>query len=118
VQITGPNAVNINRSAASVVELRRQYPGDVSKYVDPIFRTLKQNGFLARIESRLAWQVFADAYQPSAEMISKVQALVAKLDAQKYRDRGRVGELEKLGEPAALIVMHGPEKLTESRSAG
>jgi hypothetical protein len=117
VQITGPNAVNINRSAASVVELRRQYPGDVSKYVDPIFRTLKQNGFLARIETRLAWQVFADAYQPPAEVVSKVQALVAKLDAQEYRDREDASaDLEKLGEPAALIVMRmDRKKLTDEQ---
>jgi hypothetical protein len=106
VQITGPEKVNLKRTASNVVELRRLYPADVAKYVDPIFRTLKQDGFLARIEPRLAWQVFADAYEPSPELLSQVRAVVGRLDADQFRDRERASQdLEKLGEPAALTVM-------------
>jgi hypothetical protein len=106
VQITGPTPVKVTRTANSVVDLRRLYPADVAKYVDPIFRTLRQNGFLARIEPRLAWQVFADAYEPTPQLLSQVQALVAKLDAEQFRERESASaELEKLGQPAALVVM-------------
>jgi hypothetical protein len=107
VQITGSSPVNLRRGAASVVELRRRYPADVAKYVDPIFRTLKQDGFLANIEPRLAWQVFAEAYQPPAQLQSQVQAAIAKLDANEFREREAASaDLEKLGEPAALTIMH------------
>ena len=107
VQITGSSPVNLRRSASSIVELRRRYPADVAKYVDPIFRTLKQDGFLAKIEPRLAWQVFAEAYQPSPELQSQVKEMIAKIDAPSFRDReAGSGGLERLGEPAALVIMH------------
>ena len=106
VQQTGPQKIDIKRNASNVVELRRLYPAEVARYIDPIFRTLKQDGFLARIEPRLAWQVFADAYDPPADLKSRVRALVAQLDAEQFRDREKASaELEQLGEPGALTVM-------------
>src|SRR5947199_954851 len=68
VQIIGTPAVDLRLGAESIVDLRRKYPAETAKYVDPIFRTLRQEGLLARVDPKLAWQVFAAAFTPPAEL--------------------------------------------------
>ena len=105
VQVTAPPGVRLQLSADNVVELRRNYPAEVAKYLDPIFRTLSQDGLLAKVDPKLAWQVFADDYKPGAELTAKVQELIKKLDAEKFQDREQASKaLEALGQPAALFV--------------
>jgi hypothetical protein len=117
VQITAPPEINKKLPAESIEDLRRQYPGETSKYLDPIFRQLRMNGFLSRVDPRLAWQVFADAYQPPAKLQSDLRTLVGKLDAESFQDREAASrELEKLGQPAALALMNFDRKgLTEEQ---
>jgi hypothetical protein len=106
VQITAEPVVDLRLSADSVVELRRRFPAEVAKYVDPIFRTLRQDGLLARVDSKLAWQVFADAYKPSADLMQNVNKLVKQLGAEGFQEREAASqELEKLDQPAALAMM-------------
>jgi len=106
VQITAEPKVELKLSADNVIELRRKYPAEVAKYVDPIFRALHQNALLAHVDPKLAWQVFADTFQPPAQLREKVKSLVAQLDADKFQDREAASrELESLGEGAALLLM-------------
>jgi hypothetical protein len=119
VQNTGSKPpVDLKIPAASVVELRRSHPAEVAKYVDPIFRALRQDALLSRINPRLAWQVFADHFTATPELQSKVKLIVAKLDAEKFQDREAASrELEALDEPAALLLMRqGRNGLSEEQS--
>jgi len=97
--------VRLQLSADNVAELRRNYPAEVAKYLDPIFRTLSQDGLLAKVDPKLAWQVFADDYKPGAELIAKVEEQIKRLDAEKFQDREQASKgLEALGQPAALYI--------------
>jgi hypothetical protein len=117
VQVTTPPGVRLQLAADNIVELRRKYPAEVAKYLDPIFRTLSQDGLLAKVDPKLAWQVFGDDYKPSAELTANVQALVKKLDAESYQDREAASKaLEALGQPAALAVKRmDRQSLTEEQ---
>jgi hypothetical protein len=106
VQITRPPEINKKLPADNIEDLRRRYPNETTKYLDPIFRQLRMNGFLSRVDPRLAWQVFADVYQPSEKVQSDLRTIIPKLDAESFQDREAASrELEKLGEPAALALM-------------
>ena len=119
VQITGTPAVDIRRQANSIVELRRQFPAETRLYVDPIFRTLRQEGVLSRVDPRLAWQVLADGYSPSAQLQSDVKVIVTRLDADNFADREAASrDLEKLGQPAALALMKIDRKALSDEQKG
>jgi hypothetical protein len=100
---------DLKLSASSMMELRRKYPAEIARYIEPIFRDLHQESVLAQVDSRLAWQVFASQYQPEPKVESHVKQLAAKLDAENYGDRELASkELQKLGAPAALVLMRLP----------
>jgi hypothetical protein len=103
--------------ADNIIELRRQYPNETSTYLDPIFRTLRMGGLLSRVDPRLAWQVFADAFVPSEKLKSDLKNVLAKLDADSFQDRETAArELTQLGQPAALALMRMDRKnLTEEQ---
>jgi hypothetical protein len=106
VQITASPEVNKKLPAKDIVDLRRKYPNETSTYLDPIFRTLRMNGFLLRVDPRLAWQVFADGFVPPAQLQSDLKRVLAALDADDFQAREAASrELEKLGQPAALALM-------------
>ena len=106
VQITAAPEVNKKLPADNIVELRRLYPAETTMYLDPIFRTLRQPGFLSRVDPRLAWQVFGDAFVASPQLQSQIKTILAKLDADDFRNREAASrELDQLGQPAALALM-------------
>jgi hypothetical protein len=105
VQLTTPPGVRLQLQADNIVELRRNYPAEVAKYLDPVFRSLNQPGLLAKVDPRLAWQVFGAEYKPSSELVENVKTLIKKLDAESFQDRQAASKaLEKLGQPAALAI--------------
>ena len=111
VQITGSTPIDLRLPADSIVELRRKYPAETAKYVDPMFRTLRQEGLLARVDPKLAWEVFADAFTPPPDLTAKLKQILPKLDAPSYQDREAASrELEALGQPAALALMRQDRK--------
>ena len=111
VQKTSPPAVDLTLKADNVVELRRKYPAEVAKYVDPVFRALHQDTLLANVDPKLAWQVFADGFTPAADLGAKVKGIVARLDADSFQTREAASrELEAVGEPAALLLMRQDRK--------
>jgi hypothetical protein len=105
VQVTAEPKVDLRLSADNIVELRRRFPAEVAKYVDPIFLTLHQDGLLAKVDPRLAWQVFADAYKPTPELESRVNAVLKRLDADDFQQREQASkELGEIGQPAAIYL--------------
>ena len=111
VQRTMPPAVDLKLTADNVVELRRKYPAEVAKYVDPMFRALHQDALLAHVDPKLAWQVFANAFTPTSDLTTRVKAIVKKLDADSFQTREAASrELESVGQPAALLLMHQPRQ--------
>src|SRR2546421_2840903 len=104
VRITEP-LTDLRINANSIVDLRREHPAEAAKYLDPILRALKQEGLLARVDPKLAWQVFADAYKPSPPLLSQIDAAVKKLDADDFQQREAASkQLEALGQDAALAL--------------
>jgi hypothetical protein len=117
VQITAAPEVKKQLGADNIIELRRKYPNETATYLDPIFRTLRMGGLLSRVDPRLAWQVFADAFVPSEKLKSDVKNVLAKLDADSFQDREAASrELAQLGQPAALTLMKmDRNRLTEEQ---
>jgi hypothetical protein len=120
---TGPanaNDLDLKLSAKSFVELRRKNPREVNQYFRPIIRDLKQEAAVFGVPAPVAWQVLGTNYQPDAQMAQRVSAIVAKLDADNFREReNALDELKKLGQPAA-IVLSGMDrsKLSLQQSSG
>jgi len=111
VQITGANSVKIELTAKNFVDLRRRYPIETARYLDPIFKTLGQEAVFARVDPKLAWQVFADAYRPTTDEIEKTNAVVAALAAEDFKKREAASEaLKQLGQPAAILLMKTDRK--------
>lgn len=119
VQITAEPPVDLRLGADSIVDLRRKHPAEVAKYVDPIFRTLRQDGLLSRVDPRLAWQVFSDTFAPDEKLKSEVNALLLKLGAEGFADRESASQsLEQLGQSAALALMHADRSALNEEQLG
>jgi len=102
---------DLKLSAVNVVELRRKYPVETMRYLEPLFREFGQASVLFQVNARAAWQVLGGAHKPSAEVNEKVDALLKGLDAESPQDRtAALAELEKLGQPAALALMRRDRK--------
>jgi hypothetical protein len=104
-KMSGEVTADLKLSAANILELRRKYPVEVAKYVEPIFRDLRQEAILGAVDPRLAWQVFGSLFAPSKDLETKVQALVKQLDAESFADREAASaSLAKLGAPAGIVL--------------
>jgi hypothetical protein len=113
--------VDLKLSAPNVTELRRKYPAETMRYLEPIFREFGQASVLFQVNTKAAWQVLGGATttKPSPELSTKVDALLVKLDADDAKEReAALAELEKIGQPAALLLMQRDRKgLTEEQRA-
>jgi hypothetical protein len=111
--------VDLKLSAVNVTELRRKYPAETMRYLEPIFRDFGQASVLFQVNTRAAWQVLGDTFTPPADVAKQVDALLVKLDADdpKVRDAA-LKDLETLGQPAALVLMKRDRKgLSEEQQA-
>jgi hypothetical protein len=98
--------VNLTLAALNVLDLRRKFPAETTKYLEPIFRDLGQANVLFQVDDKAAWQVLAGAFEPPADVKQKVGDVVKRLDADDPRSReAAASELEQLGQPAALVLM-------------
>ena len=97
---------DLKLSAMNIVELRRKYPAETMRYLEPIFRDFGQSAVLFQVSPRAAWQVLGGKYDPPAEATKQVEAILKRLDAESPQDRAAAAaDLEKLGQPAALALM-------------
>ncbi len=102
----GQTIENQKLSAANILELRRKYPLELARYVEPIFRDLHQEAVLGEVDSKLAWQVFAPLYHPDAALEARVGSLVRQLDADDFAGREAASrQLQRLCPPAAVVLM-------------
>lgn len=111
--------VDLKLSAANVAELRRKYPAETMRYLEPIFREFGQSGVLFQVSPQAAWQVLGGTYSPPADVEKQVDAILIKLDADDAKQREAAAkELEQLGQPAALVLMKRDRaKMTEEQQA-
>ncbi len=104
--ITGVRSVDLKLEAASVDDLRRKFPREVTDYLQPLLAALNQGDVIFRVDRRLVWQVLSNHWTLDPAIQTRVLRLIPLLDADNYATRENAAdELTKLGEPAALVVM-------------
>ena len=103
----GSAMVKIEHTAPDFVTLRRQYPGDAAKYLEPIFRELHADATLFGPDPKLAWQVFLTEAPETPQVTQQVKRIVAQLDSDDVHERdAAAAHLAELGDPAAVSLMH------------
>ena len=97
--------VNLELSASSFAELRQRHPREVEQYFRPILREFGQDHRIFAVDERVAWQVLGAAVEPDRKAAEQVKAVLAQFDSDDFRTReAALGELKKLGQPAALVL--------------
>lgn len=101
----GRPRVNLGVHAADFSTLLRQHADAANEHLRPLMRELGQESVFAP-EARVAWQVFADQWQPAESLKEQVNEILPKLDAEDRAERERAGErVAALGADAALVLM-------------
>lgn len=90
---------------ADFFTLRRKHPAAADEHLRPLLRELGQEAVFAP-EPRVAWQVFADRWQPDDALVRAVKQLLPRLDADDARDREAASvRVAELGQEAVLVLM-------------
>ena len=112
--------VNLDLSAASFVELRQRYPRELETYFRPILHEFGQDHRIFAVDERVAWQVLGADVQHDPKSAEQVKAVLAQFDSDDFRTReAALGELKKLGQPAALVLARmDRSKLSPEQTAG
>jgi len=99
-------SLNLVDVAADFAELRQEHPADVDRYVRPMFRDFHQEQTIFAVDEKSAWQVMADGFSASPDLVKRVDTIVARLGDDSYAIRSSASnDLAALGEPAALYLM-------------
>jgi len=99
--------VIITRSAADFVSLRRQFPADTARYLEPIFRSLHADAVVFDADPRVAWQVFEAEATPDPAMVQRVRTILSQMDADDFRTRqAAAAQLKQLGQSGAIVLEH------------
>lgn len=102
----GKQAINIALSAPTLTDLEAQHPREFEKYLRPLLREFRQDQPVLAVEDKVAWQVMADDWRPPPGLRSRLEPLIAQLNADPYADRERAqSALIQIGEPAALFLL-------------
>ncbi|MGH7213312.1 MAG: hypothetical protein ACREIT_00820 [Tepidisphaeraceae bacterium] len=108
---TNRAAVDLVLTAPTVTELRRKYPRETAEYLQPILRGIQQESAVLAVKPAAAWQVLGYGWKPDDVLRQKIDQLVTELDADSFKARDAAAQaLQKLGQPAALYLMHVPRK--------
>lgn len=115
--------VNLERTAPDFVTLRRTYPDDCARYVEPMLHALHADADVLSPDPKLVWQVLADDIPVNPTMAKRVGQIIKRFNADSYRDRQTASaELAALGEPAALALRQfnrsnlSPEQISQVNS--
>ena len=109
VVATGEVAEEFARTAPSFVELLRRHPHEAAEHLAPVFRDFRQEAEVLGADTRAAWQVLAARLPRDPALVREVEALVARLDADNYREReAATRRLRELGGPATLVLSDLP----------
>jgi hypothetical protein len=107
VNIQSNPPVRFTRSAADFLSLRRQFPADTARYLEPIFRSLHADAVVFDADPRVAWQVFSAQAVPDLAVTGRVRQLLGQMDADDFHSReSAAAELKQLGQPAAVALQH------------
>jgi hypothetical protein len=105
--VTGSDRPPLARSAPDFLTLRRQYPAETTKYLEPIFRELHADGIAFSPDSKVAWQVFASEARADPSVTGKVSKIIQRLDSDDFHEReSAAADLKQLGQPAAVVLWH------------
>lgn len=91
-------------AAPTFRELRQRYPRETQEFVVPILRDLQSQSLLAP-DPHLAVQVYQTAVKPDEPLLKKIDAALAKFDADSFQERQQAAnDLKALGQSAALAI--------------
>lgn len=97
--------LNLKLEASSFMLMRIVHLAETDRYLRPILRDLHQERSLLGIPDSLAWVALGPAGPTDPAMIERIKPLVARLDADDYKQRTQAKkELTDLGRPAALAL--------------
>ncbi len=99
-------SVDLRLTADDVVQLRRKYPRETAQYFQPVLAALRQEDVVFSVDHRTAWQVLQSHFKIDELTADQVKRLLKDIDAEEYATRESASEaLDKLGEPAALVLL-------------
>lgn len=113
VQVVGTaqSAQSVYDVEPSLLMMRLDHPGDVERYVRPMFRAYRQEHAVFEVDPTVAWQVLSDTWVAPAALQTKVNGLVRALSADDYSTRASADQqLRNVGETAALYLMQMPRQ--------
>ncbi|HLL91124.1 MAG TPA: hypothetical protein VK324_17625 [Tepidisphaeraceae bacterium] len=103
---TGLPATKLQLTATDFVDLRERYPRETARFLMPVLAQLQQEATVLAPDPALAWQVFADQRQTDDATRAAVEALVARLGADRATDRAAAAaELKEMGPKGAVALM-------------
>ncbi|HEX3358990.1 MAG TPA: hypothetical protein VHS31_18570 [Tepidisphaeraceae bacterium] len=93
-------------AAPTFRELRHRYPRQTQEFVVPILRDLQTQTILAP-DPHVACQVLQTQFKADEKLQKQINTALAKFDSDRFQDREQAAkDLDKLGEPAAMALMH------------
>jgi hypothetical protein len=99
-----------NLAAPTFRELRHRYPRHTQEFVVPILRDLQMQTILSP-DPNTAFQVLQTKFKVDDALRKQIDSALAKFDSDRFQDREQAGkDLAKLGEPAAMALMHADRK--------
>ena len=100
-----PPAADVSVAADSFGALVRTQPGPVARYLEPVLRDLHADAACLPADPPLEYQVFDADVAVDGPTADRVKQLVARLDADDFRDRDAAGDqLRAMGPIAAVAV--------------
>jgi hypothetical protein len=104
IQAGGVRRILCSASADTIRQLRQENPEPVRKYLEPALRKLTGRSMLKPAPADV-YRVF-ESIRPDPAAAGQVAKLVARLDAESFKDREQASEgLAKMGAPAVLAVL-------------
>lgn len=97
--------LSIERTAPDFLTLRRSYPIEMARYLQPIFRELQADAAIFSPGRKLAFQVFGPQASADPQMTERVKQIIARLDSDDFHEREAAAtDLQKLDEAAVTSL--------------
>lgn len=101
----GREPLKVHLREADLLTLGREHPAAVDEHLRPLLHELGQEAAFAP-EPQVAWQVFADCWEPAEPLRRAVAELLPRLDADDAADREAASDrVADLGQEAMLVLM-------------
>jgi hypothetical protein len=98
--------ISIKVTAKTFMQLRLEHHLELDQYLRPIVRPLGQERSVFAVPLSIAWQSLGANFPADQELRKRVDAIVARLGADDFRQReGSLDELKSLGQPGVLVLL-------------